>query len=122
DVRVGDTLISGKHIFLNVGGRAVVPRMPGIDKVPYLTNTSILELDRLPRHLVVIGGSYIGLEFAQMYRRFGSEVTVVEKGPRLIWRKDPDISEAIEAIFKNEGITVRTAAECIRFDKNADQI
>lgn len=122
DVRVGDTLISAKRIFLNVGGRAIVPRMPGIEKVPYLTNTSILELETLPRHLVVIGGSYIGLEFAQMYRRFGSEVTVVEKGPRLIWREDPDVSEAIEAIFKNEGIRVRTAAECIRFAQGVDQV
>ena len=122
DVRIGDTLISAKRIFLNVGGRAVVPRLPGIDEVPYLTNTSILELDSLPRHLVVIGGSYIGLEFAQMYRRFGSEVTVIEMGPRLIWREDPDVSTAIETLFKNEGITVRTAAECIRFDTSAGQI
>ena len=122
EVRVGDELISARRIFLNVGGRAAVPRMPGIDKIPYLTNTSILELDRLPRHLVVIGGSYIGLEFAQMYRRFGSEVTVIEMKPRLTWREDPDVSAAIESIFKNEGITVRTAAECIRFDKNGDEI
>jgi pyruvate/2-oxoglutarate dehydrogenase complex dihydrolipoamide dehydrogenase (E3) component len=122
ELRVGDTLISGKRIFVNVGGRAIVPPMPGVDKIPYLTNTSILELDTLPRHLVIIGGSYIGLEFAQMYRRFGSEVTVVEKGPRLIWREDPDVSEAIEGILKGEGVTVRTAAECIRFEKSADLI
>jgi pyruvate/2-oxoglutarate dehydrogenase complex dihydrolipoamide dehydrogenase (E3) component len=122
EVRVSDTVISASHIFINVGGRAIVPPMPGIDKVPCLTNTSILELETVPRHLVVIGGSYIGLEFAQMYRRFGSEVTVVEKGPRLVWREDPDVSEAIEALFIGAGITVRTSAECIRFARSADQI
>jgi pyruvate/2-oxoglutarate dehydrogenase complex dihydrolipoamide dehydrogenase (E3) component len=114
-LRIGDDLIAAERIFLNVGGRARVPDMPGVDRVPYLTNTSILELDVLPRHLVVVGGSYIGLEFAQMYRRFGSEVTVIEKGPRLIQREDEDVSAAIRTILENEGITIRTDAECIRF-------
>jgi pyruvate/2-oxoglutarate dehydrogenase complex dihydrolipoamide dehydrogenase (E3) component len=115
-VRVGDALLSAKRIFINVGGRAAVPVMPGIERVPFLTNTTLLQLQTLPSHLIVVGGSYIGLEFAQMFRRFGSAVTVVEKGPRLAGREDEDVSQAIGEIFSAEGITVRTAAECIRFD------
>ncbi|KKX30678.1 FAD-containing oxidoreductase [Rhizobium sp. LC145] len=114
-IRVGDELLTAPKIFLNVGGRAAIPDFPGIDDVPYLTNSSIVLLDRLPRHLAVIGGSYIGLEFAQMYRRFGADVTVVEKGPRLVGREDEDVSEAIRGILEAEGIKVRTNAECIRF-------
>jgi len=87
--------------------------MPGVHDVPFLTNTSILALDRVPRHLVVVGGSYIGLEFAQMFRRFGAEVTIVEKAPRLITREDDDVSEEIRHIMEAEGIRVRTRAECI---------
>ena len=112
-VRVGSDLLSAPRIFVNVGGRANVPDMPGIDRVRYLTNTTILALDRVPRHLVVVGGSYIGLEFAQMYRRFGAEVTIVEMSPRLIAREDEDVSEAIRAILEGEGIHVRTGAKCI---------
>ncbi|HEY3653482.1 MAG TPA: FAD-containing oxidoreductase [Steroidobacteraceae bacterium] len=115
ELRVGDESITAARIFINVGGRALVPDLPGVDRVPYLTNTSILDLDVLPRHLVIVGGSYIGLEFAQMYRRFGSEVTVIEKGPRLISREDDDVSAAVRAVFEHEDITVRTDAECIRF-------
>jgi pyruvate/2-oxoglutarate dehydrogenase complex dihydrolipoamide dehydrogenase (E3) component len=89
EVRVGAELLSAPRIFINVGGRAIVPDLPGLNEISYLTNSSILELERVPEHLVVIGGSYIGLEFAQMYRRFGAEVTVVEMGPRLIGREDP---------------------------------
>src|ERR671912_599584 len=96
--------------------------MPGVGEVPYLTNPSILMLDTLPRHLVVVGGSYIGLEFAQMYRRFGAEVTVVEKGPRLIAREDEDVSEAVRDILAAEGITVRTDAECIALAPHADGV
>jgi pyruvate/2-oxoglutarate dehydrogenase complex dihydrolipoamide dehydrogenase (E3) component len=112
-VRVGEELLTASRIFINVGGRAVVPDLPGVGDVPYLTNTSMLALDQLPEHLVVVGGSYIGLEFAQMYRRFGAQVTVIEKGPRLVAREDEDIAEAIREIFLREGITVRTSAECI---------
>lgn len=112
-VRVGDELLSASRIFINVGGRAVVPNMPGIGEVPFLTNTTMLAMDTLPEHLVIVGGSYIGLEFAQIYRRFGAEVTVIEKAPRLISREDEDISEAIREIFLAEGIKVRTNAECI---------
>ncbi|MBV8924304.1 MAG: FAD-containing oxidoreductase [Bradyrhizobium sp.] len=117
EVRVGPELLSAPRIFINVGGRAVVPDLPGLDEISYLTNSSMLELERVPEHLVVIGGSYIGLEFAQMYRRFGAEVTVVEMGPRLVGREDPDISDAVRDILEKEGIHVRTSAECIRFAK-----
>jgi len=112
-VRVGDDLIVAPQIFINVGGRAFVPPFPGIEKISYLTNTSMIALDRVPEHLVVVGGSYVGLEFAQMYRRFGAEVTVVEKGPRLAGKEDDDISETIREILIKEGISVRTSAECI---------
>ena len=121
-VRVGDELLTAPRIFINVGGRAVVPNMPGVHDVPFLTNTSMVALDRLPRHLVVVGGSYVGLEFAQMYRRFGAEVTVVEKGPRLIAREDEDVSEAVRDILTAEGITVRTSAECIALAPHASGV
>jgi pyruvate/2-oxoglutarate dehydrogenase complex dihydrolipoamide dehydrogenase (E3) component len=122
DVRVGNDLLKAKRIFINVGGRAVVPDMPGVGTVPFLTNTSILELESAPPHLMVVGGSYIGLEFAQMFRRFGSDVTIIEKGSRLISREDPDISAAIETILSDEGIAIRTEAECIRFEKRGSDI
>ena len=121
-VRVGEELLESRRIFLNVGGRAAVPDLPGVRSIPYLTNTSILDMDTLPAHLVVIGGSYIGLEFAQMFRRFGSQVSVIEKGPRLISREDEDVSAAIESILTAEGITVRTSAECIHFEKRGTEI
>lgn len=122
EVRVGGELLSADQIFLNVGGRAATPDFPGVEDVPYLTNVSIMDLDTLPRHLIVIGGSYIGLEFAQMFRRFGSEVTVIEKGPRLIGREDADVSDAILAILEKEGIQFRLNAECIRFAKRGDDV
>ncbi|MEI2298355.1 FAD-containing oxidoreductase [Ensifer sp. MJa1] len=121
-VRVGDNLLSADQIFLNVGGRAATPDFPGVEDVPYLTNVSIMDLETLPRHLIVVGGSYIGLEFAQMFRRFGSEVTVIEKGPRLIGREDTDVSDAILAILEKEGIKFRLNAECIRFAKRGDDV
>jgi len=112
-VRVdGETLEAGK-IFINVGGRATVPDMPGLADVPYLTNSGMMDVDFLPRHLVVVGGSYIGLEFGQMYRRFGSRVTIVERGDRLIKREDPEISDAVKKILEAEGIEVRLKAECL---------
>jgi pyruvate/2-oxoglutarate dehydrogenase complex dihydrolipoamide dehydrogenase (E3) component len=113
-VRVGADLLSAPRIFINVGARPFVPALPGIDGVPYLTNRAMLALDRVPDHLVVVGGSYIGLEFAQMHRRFGARVTVVEKARHLISREDEDISEAIRDILVREGVVVRTGAECIR--------
>jgi pyruvate/2-oxoglutarate dehydrogenase complex dihydrolipoamide dehydrogenase (E3) component len=114
-VRVGEELLTAPRIFINVGGRAIVPDLPGVNEISYLTNTSMLALDYLPEHLVVVGGSYVGLEFAQIYRRFGAQVTVVEKAPRLVAREDEDISEAIREILVREGITVRANAECISF-------
>jgi pyruvate/2-oxoglutarate dehydrogenase complex dihydrolipoamide dehydrogenase (E3) component len=121
-IRVGDELLTAPQIFLNVGCRATIPDFAGVGDIPYMTNTDIVMLDRLPKHLVIIGGSYIGLEYAQMYRRFGVEVTVVEKGPRLVGREDEDISAAVRDILEAEGIHVRTNAECIRFRKHADGI
>ncbi len=116
EVQVGSGRLTAKHIFINVGGRARIPELPGIDRVATLTNTSILELDTLPEHLVIVGGSYVGLEFAQMYRRFGSAVTVVEMAPRLVAREDEDVSAAVKEILEAEGIAVRLDAECIRFE------
>ena len=112
-VRVGNATYTAPRIFINVGGRARKPDLPGVHDVPVLNNTSMLALDEVPRHLVVVGGSYIGLEFAQMYRRFGSDVTIVEMGPRLIGREDEEISAAIKGIMEAEGIAVRTGAACI---------
>ena len=119
EVAVGDRRLAAERIFLNVGARAAVPDLPGVREVPTLTNSSLLALDVLPEHLVVVGGGYIGLEFAQAYRRLGAAVTVVEKGPRLIGREDPDVSEAIRGILEAEGVRVRTRAECIRFAPHA---
>ncbi|WP_068879045.1 FAD-containing oxidoreductase [Phenylobacterium sp. CCH12-B4] len=122
EVEVNGERLTAPRIFINVGGRAAIPDFPGVRDVPVLNNTTVLELETLPRHLVVVGGSYIGLEFAQMYRRFGAEVTVVEKGPRLVGREDPEVSEAIREILEGEGITVRTNAECIRFAPHPDGV
>jgi pyruvate/2-oxoglutarate dehydrogenase complex dihydrolipoamide dehydrogenase (E3) component len=114
--------LTAPRIFINVGGRAVVPDMPGVKDVTVLTNTDMVALETLPRHLVIIGGSYIGLEFAQMYRRFGAEVTIVERMDRLIAREDPDISDEVRKILELEGITVRTVADCIAFAPAEDGI
>ena len=122
EVQVGEALLTAKRIFINVGGRAVVPSWPGLDQVAYLTNSSIMAVDFLPRHLVIVGGSYVGLEFAQMYRRFGSEVTVVEMGPRLIQREDPDVSAAIREILEREGVSLRVNATCIRVSKSGEDV
>jgi pyruvate/2-oxoglutarate dehydrogenase complex dihydrolipoamide dehydrogenase (E3) component len=122
EVQVGDERIAAKRIFINVGGRARIPDMPGIDRVATLTNTSMLELDALPEHLVVVGGSYVGLEFAQMYRRFGAAVTVVEKASRLVAHEDEDVSAAIQQILEAEGIAVRLNAECIHFEPAGAEI
>jgi pyruvate/2-oxoglutarate dehydrogenase complex dihydrolipoamide dehydrogenase (E3) component len=113
----GETL-TAPRIFLNVGCRATVPDMPGIKDVPYLDNTDIVGLDTLPAHLVIIGGSYIGLEFAQMYRRFGTTVTVIERDERLIAREDPDVTSAVQKILEDEGIAVRTGVTCVGFARH----
>jgi len=121
-LRVGDDVLTADKIFVNVGGRANIPAMPGVDHVRVFTNSSLLELKELPRHLVIIGGSYIGLEFAQIYRRFGAEVTVVEMAQRLIQHEDPEISAAVLGILQAEGVQVRLAAECIRFEPRGADI
>jgi len=122
EMSIGETLITAPQIFLNVGGRARIPEMPGIHGVPFLTNTSILELEELPRHLVVVGGSYIGIEFAQLFRRFGSEVTIVEMGPRLVQREDEDVSACMKQILEKEGIRIRLDAECITLAKQGEDV
>ncbi len=112
-VRVGERTLTAPQIFIDTGARALVPKIAGLEGVAFLTNTSIMELDVLPKHLLIVGGSYIGLEFAQMMRRFGSGVTVIEQGPRLIAREDDEVSEAIRLILEAEGIDVRLNAECL---------
>ena len=121
-VRVNGNLLQADKIILNVGGRAVVPDMPGIEDVDYLTNTSIMDVDVLPDHLIVIGGSYIGLEFAQMYRRFGSRVTVIQRGPQLIEREDDEVCEVVKEILENEGIDIRLNANCVGFARRGEQV
>lgn len=112
-VEVNGTQLSAGKIFVNVGGRPRVPPFPGIDSTPYLTNVTMMDLDTLPEHLIVVGGSYVGLEFAQIFRRFGSRVTVVEMGPRVLAREDEDVSLAIQDFLRAEGITLRLGATCI---------
>jgi pyruvate/2-oxoglutarate dehydrogenase complex dihydrolipoamide dehydrogenase (E3) component len=122
EVVIGGASLTAERIFINVGGRASVPAMPGLHDTPYLTNSSIMEVDFLPEHLLIVGGSYIGLEFAQMYRRFGSEVTVIEMAPRLIPREDEDISAAVTEILEREGIAIRTNAKCISVKKRKEGV
>ncbi len=114
--------LEAERIFINVGGRASAPPIPGLADVPYLNNSSIMEVDFLPEHLVIVGGSYIGLEFAQMFRRFGSKVTVVERDARLIGREDEDVSDEIRAILEREGIEVRTGAECMKIERRGNRV
>jgi pyruvate/2-oxoglutarate dehydrogenase complex dihydrolipoamide dehydrogenase (E3) component len=121
-VHVNDLLLEAAEIFINVGGRALVPDMPGLDDVPYVTNSSMMNVDFLPEHLLIIGGSYIGLEFAQMYRRFGSQVTVIEMGPRPIGREDVEISAMIQSILEDEGIAFRLNSKCVTVERRGDQI
>jgi pyruvate/2-oxoglutarate dehydrogenase complex dihydrolipoamide dehydrogenase (E3) component len=121
-VEVNDEVLEADKIFINVGGRASVPSLPGIHDVAFFTNSSMMDVDFLPEHLVIIGGSYIGLEFGQMYRRFGSEVTIIEMGPRLIGREDDDVSEAVRQILEAEGIQVRLNAKCISLAKRDSRI
>ncbi|MGO1078684.1 FAD-containing oxidoreductase [Inquilinus sp. CA228] len=121
-VQVGDETLTAERIFLNVGGRATVPPMPGIKDVPFLTNSTMMDLDTLPEHLVIVGGSYIGLEFGQMFRRFGSAVTVIEMGPRLIGREDEDVSAAVAGFLEKEGVAIRTNATCLSVVRQGDGV
>jgi pyruvate/2-oxoglutarate dehydrogenase complex dihydrolipoamide dehydrogenase (E3) component len=122
EIRVGDQVLHAKNIFLNVGARPAVPDMPGVREVPFLTSTTILDLDEPPKHLIVVGGSYVGLEFAQMYRRFGSEVTVVERKSRLVPDEDEDISLGVQEILQSEGIQLRLDANCIRLENEGGEV
>jgi pyruvate/2-oxoglutarate dehydrogenase complex dihydrolipoamide dehydrogenase (E3) component len=116
-VMVNDEVLQADKIYINVGARASVPEMPGIHDVPYLNNSSIMDIDFLPEHFIIVGGSYVGLEFAQIYRRLGSEVTIVEMGPRLIGREDEDVSQTVREILEAEGINIRLNAKCISLEK-----
>ena len=118
EVQVDGRRLTAEKIFLNVGGRASTRGIQGVDTVPFWTNSSMMDVDFVPPHLVIVGGSYIGLEFAQMYRRFGSAVTIIEMSPRLIAREDEDVSAAIREIVEAEGVAVRTSAQCIAVEKS----
>jgi pyruvate/2-oxoglutarate dehydrogenase complex dihydrolipoamide dehydrogenase (E3) component len=117
EISVGPERLAADRIFLNVGGRAAVPEMPGIGDIDFFTNSTLLDIDFVPRHLIVVGGSYVGLEFGQMFRRFGSEVTIVEMSPRLVRREDEDVSSAIQEILEAEGIRLRLHSKCISFTR-----
>jgi pyruvate/2-oxoglutarate dehydrogenase complex dihydrolipoamide dehydrogenase (E3) component len=121
-VKVGETTLEAPLIFINVGGRPAAPPMPGLDQVPYLTNESMMDVDFLPEHLIVVGGSYVGLEFAQMFRRFGSKVTVVEMAPRLVAREDDDVSMGVADVLEGEGIELRLNATCLSVAKRFDGV
>ena len=121
-LRVGDDILEADQIFLNVGARPLIPDMPGVGTVPFLTSTSILELEELPPHLVVVGGGYVGCEFAQMFRRFGSKVTILDMHPRLASHEDEDASEVIHEVFKSEGIDIAVNAKCIHLEQGPGHI
>ncbi len=121
-IAVNDDVLEAPQIIINTGGRALAPPIPGLDQVPYLTNVSIMELDEVPEHLIVAGGSYIGLEFAQAYRRFGARVTVVELAPKLIPREDGDISDAVREILALEGIDIRTESKIVSVARQGEGV
>ena len=122
EVAVNGSELAADRIFINVGARAAIPPIPGLEHVPYLTNSSMMDIDFLPAHLIILGGSYVGLEFAQVYRRFGSEVTVIELGPRLIAREDADVSQAVADFLKEEGIDVRVGSKVVGVEKRGNAI
>src|SRR6266513_6253517 len=121
-VEVNGEILTADKIFINVSGRAMVPPIPGLEQVPYLTNSSMMDVDFLPPHLIVLGGSYVGLEFAQAYRRFGSEVTVIERAPHLIAREDEDVSRAVAEILKEENIDIRLNSKVVALAKEGNNI
>ena len=121
-VTVGGEILSAPKIFINVGGRAFVPDIPGLGEVTYFTNSTMLDVDFVPPHLIVVGGSYIGLEFAQVFRRFDSKVTVIEMAPRLIPREDEDTSAAVAEILKAEGIGIHVGVGGLKFAKRGEEI
>jgi len=121
-VAVGAEQLSAPKIFIDVGGRAQVPQLPGLEHVPYLTNSSLMAVDYLPAHLLIVGGSYVGLEFAQMFRRFGSQVTVVERGARLLPREDPEVAKTVQEILLAEGVRIETGADCLSVEGEAGHV
>jgi pyruvate/2-oxoglutarate dehydrogenase complex dihydrolipoamide dehydrogenase (E3) component len=121
-VAVNDSELAADQIFINVGARAAIPPIPGLDQVSYLTNSTMMDIDSLPPHLLILGGSYVGLEFAQTYRRFGSEVTVIELGPRLIAREDPDVSHAVAEFLTEEGVDVRVGSKVVGAERESNAI
>jgi len=121
-IQVGDATLEAPKVFLNVGARPAVPQMPGVDSVPFLTSTTILDLEELPEHLIVVGSGAVGLEFAQMFRRFGSTVTIVEKSARLAPHEDEDASKVVEEVFSAEGISIRAGANCIHLEKTENGV
>ncbi|MGB9031423.1 MAG: FAD-containing oxidoreductase [Acidobacteriaceae bacterium] len=121
-MRVGDDLLEAPKIFLNVGARPRVPKMEGVDSVPFLTSTTLLDLEVLPEHLIVVGAGAVGLEFSQMFRRFGSQVTIIDKSSRLGAREDEDASKVIREVFDSENIEVRIDANCIHLERHGDQV
>jgi len=122
EVTVAADRLTADRIFINTGTRPTVPPMPGVDQVKYFTSDSLLDIDFVPRHLIVVGGGYIGLEFGQMYRRFGSAVTIIEMGARLMGREDVDVSAAIKNILEQEGIDVHVNATCIALSRQGDDV
>jgi len=122
DVRVNEDLLTAPEIFINVGARATIPPLPGISSTPYLTNSTLLDLDTLPNHLVIVGGGSVGLEFAQIFRRFGSQVSIVEKSPRLLLHEDEDVSTEVRTILESEGIHVQLNAMCIELRNYGEEI
>ena len=122
EIAIGAERLTAPRIFINVGGRASVPPLPGLDAVPYLTNATMMDVDFLPQHLIVVGGSYVGLEFGQMFRRFGSAVTIVEMAPRLVRHEDEDTSAAIKEIIEGEGVDIRLNAKCIALARRGEEI
>jgi pyruvate/2-oxoglutarate dehydrogenase complex dihydrolipoamide dehydrogenase (E3) component len=121
EISVGADRLASDRIFINVGGRASVPPMTGVEQIEFLTNSSMMDVDFLPKHLLIVGGSYVGLEFGQMFRRFGSEVTIVEMAPRLVHREDEDVSDAIREILEGEGVQIRLNAKCIGFSRRGGE-
>jgi pyruvate/2-oxoglutarate dehydrogenase complex dihydrolipoamide dehydrogenase (E3) component len=122
EISVGKERLTAGKIFINVGGRPVVPPIPGLDQVPFLNNRTIMELEELPSRLLILGGSYIGLEFGQMFRRFGSEVVILEKGPHLISKEDEDVSEGVRSILEKEGVVVHALAQNFQVRREKGEI
>ena len=121
-VEVDGQVLQAKQIFINVGARSFVPPFEGLDEIDYFTSETVMEVDFLPEHLIIVGGSYIGLEFAQMYRRFGSKVTVIEKASRLIPREDDDVSDTVREILQAENIDIKLGVNEVGFAKQPDQV